>query len=334
VRFVVYLRRVIPALALIGATLVLAHSVSTHWLSTLIALVMWSCNAVAWNIASGYTGIFSLGHHVFFGVGAYTSTMLFLRAGVSPWIGMFLGGLLAALLGAAVGGVTFRYQIRGVFLGLTTLALGEVARSVAAGWNWIGGPVGLLLPMSNDPKNFIFIERLPYFYIAFAMLLTYLGIAWLIERSWFGYYLKAIREDEGAAEASGVNTYLYKTVALGISAGLTGMVGTFYAQYMLFIAPDVVFHFDVTLNMLLGVMVGGSGTLFGPVLGSSLFTALGEGLRNLPLAASARVAAGSKMVYAAILVITALYMPGGIVGWWQSRRSTRTPAREARPHAA
>lgn len=319
-----------------GLLIAFAHSDNNHWRSVLIVLLIMACNSVAWNLASGYAGVFSLGHHVFFGVGAYTSTMLFLKAGVTPWLGAGAAATMAAAFATAVALIAFRYRLTGVFFGLTTLALGEVARSLAAGWDWIGGPVGLLIPVKNDPANLVFTDRLPYFYIALALLLGFLVITWLVERSKFGYYLKAIREDENAAEASGVDSYRYKTAVMALSAALTGVMGTFYAQFMLFIAPDVVFQFDVMLNMMLGVMVGGPGTLLGPLVGSGLFGLLGELLRNLPFKASTQLASGSKVIYAIALILVSLYLPTGLVGLNLRRRAkaTQTSVEERRKHAA
>lgn len=313
-----------------------AHVSSNHWRSVLVVLLIMACNAVAWNLASGYAGVFSLGHHVFFGVGAYTSTMLFVKGGVSPWLGIWAAAAMSGLLATAVALIAFRYRLTGVFFGLTTLALGEVARSLAAAWNWIGGPVGLFIPVQNRPANFVFTDRMPYVYIALAMLLAFLAVTRLVERSKFGYYLKAIREDENAAEASGVDSYWCKTAVMALSGALTGMVGTLYSQFMLFISPEVVFTFDVMLNMMLGVMVGGPGTLLGPLVGSGLFGVLGELLRNLPFKASTQLAAGSKVIYAVVLVLVSLYLPTGLIGL-SLRRKAEAPessAEERQKHAA
>jgi branched-chain amino acid transport system permease protein len=323
--------------ALLATVLIgLANVANKQWLDVLILVIMAACNAIAWNIASGYAGVFSLGHHVFFGTGAYVSTMLFLQLGLTPWIGIFASGLFAATLGVVVALVGFRYRLTGVFFGLTTLALGEVARSVVTAWNWVGGPTGLFLPLRQDPANFLFKDsRMPYFYVVLFLFLSFLAITRLIERSKMGYYLKAIREDQNAAESSGVDTYKYKTLVMGVSAGLTGVMGTFYAQFMQFFDPNVVFRFDLQLDMMLGAMVGGPGTLFGPVIGSGLFGLLGELLRNLPFTASTKLAAGSKVFYAIVLIIVALYLPNGLISLrFRRKRPANAKPKEGTGHAA
>jgi branched-chain amino acid transport system permease protein len=306
-----------------------------QWLEVLILLVLTAANAVAWNLASGYAGVFSLGHHVFFGVGAYTSTMMFLKLGLTPWVGMFFSGATAALLGAVIALVTFRYKLTGVFFGLTTLALGEVAKSLVTSWQWVGGPAGLFLPLKDDAVNMLWrTSRLPYFYIALILLMAFLVITRLVDQSKFGYYLKATREDQNAAEASGVDTYKYKTLVMALSAGMAGVMGTFYAQSFQYFDPNVVFRFDLQLDMMLGTMVGGPGTLFGPILGSGLFGILGELLRNLPFKASTQLASGSKVVYAVILILVSLYLPSGLIGWRAKRKASATTGKGATSHAA
>jgi len=316
--------------AVIAGALVLfalGFVLNEHWLSVLIVMLFTACNALAWNLTFGYAGIFSLGHHVFFGVGSYISTLLFLKAGISPWIGMIAAALGAALIAVIVSLVGFRYKLSGVFFALFTMSLSLVMASVATGWPWLGGPAGLLLPLANDPANFMFFDRKPYLIIILVMLVAFIFITYFIDRSKFGYYLKAIREDEQAAEASGINAYLYKTLVMAISAAMTGMVGTFYAQFMLFIAPDVVFNFHIQLNMLLGVLIGGAGTIMGPLLGSGIFSLLSEFLRNLPVEGSAKISSASLMTYAVILMLIALYLPKGIV----SLRLTRKKSQEGDP---
>ena len=185
-------------------------------------------------------------------------------------------------------------------------------------WDFIKGPVGILLTMQHAPGDFFFLRREPYYFVALAMLAAMILVSLLLERSPLGQYFLAVREDEQAAEASGVDAYRYKTIAIGLSAALTAFAGSFYAQFYLYVSPDTVFIFEPQLTMMLGTMVGGAGTALGPVIGSMLFSGLGEALRNLPFFESTRqVVIGSKMVYAVLLIVVLIYLPGGLItlGW-------------------
>jgi branched-chain amino acid transport system permease protein len=273
-----------------------------------------------WNIAAGYAGLFSLGHAAFVGLGAYTSTLLFVRAGISPWFGALGGFVVAALFGAALGAIAFRYRIKGVFFAVLTLAAADICRGLAENWDWIEGPVGIFITMAQDPANMLFTSRAPYLYILLAMVLAMLWITWRLEHSRFGQSLLAIKEDEDAAEASGVDTYRCKILASALSGGLTALGGSFYAQFMLWISPDTVFSFEFTLNMMLGTMIGGAGTVLGPVFGSVLFSGISEIFRNLPFEETRYVNSAAKMIYAVILMGIMLYLPGGLMSL-MTRRS-------------
>ena len=281
----------------------------------LLAIYMVQC----WNLAAGYAGLFSLGHSVFVGIGAYTSTMLFTNAGISPWIGAFVGVGLAAAIGALMALVAFLYRIRGVAFAILTLGSMEVAKGLADNWDWISGSVGINLVLADDPGNMLFLSRTPYYYIILACVLALTAVTWRMEHSRFGQYLLAIREDEDAAEASGVDVRRYKILAMALSAGLTALSGTFYAQFYLYISPDTLFVFDHQLSMMLGAMVGGAGTILGPIIGSSVFSTIAELLRNLPFAESHYINSATKMFYSAVLIIVMIYLPGGILSIVSSR---------------
>jgi branched-chain amino acid transport system permease protein len=283
-------------------------------------LVLFSCYlAQCWNLVAGYAGQFSLGHTVFLATGAYTSTVLFRDYGISPWIGMWAGALLAAVLGAVLSAIAFWYNVRGVFFAVITLSSVEVFRGLFAGWDFLGGTSGIFLPSANDPENMNFLSRAPYYEIILAMvILAALGTLWL-ERSRFGQYLLALREDEDAAEASGVPTFRCKVIIIAISAAATALAGTFYAQFLLFVVPEALFSFDHVINMMLGTIVGGSGTVIGPIVGSLLFGLLGDVLRTLPLVNSREAASLVRVLYGLVLVVFVLRMPWGIVGLWRRR---------------
>lgn len=284
-----------------------------HILTALIVALHASYLALAWNVAAGYAGQFSLGHSLFYGIGAYASTMLYLKLGLTPWAGMFAGAAIAGVVGVLLALGVYRYNVRGIFFALVTLGAAEVAKGLADNWDWIKGPVGILLTMKAAPGEFFFLRREPYYYVALAMVVVMIVISLVLERSRLGQHFLAVREDEAAAEASGVDTYRAKTIAIGLSAALTAFAGSFYAQFYLYVSPETVFTFEPQLTMMLGTMVGGAGTALGPVLGSVLFSGLGEALRNLPFENTRQVVIGSKLVYAILLIVILIYLPGGLI---------------------
>ncbi|PYM18049.1 MAG: branched-chain amino acid ABC transporter permease [Candidatus Rokuibacteriota bacterium] len=284
-----------------------------HLLTAFIVALHAAYMALAWNVAAGYAGQFSLGHSLFYGIGAYASTMLYLKLGLTPWVGMFAGAALAGVVGVLLALGVYRYNVRGIFFALVTLGAAEVAKGLADNWHWIKGPVGILLTMKAAPAEFFFLRREPYYYVALAMVVAMVAISLVLERSRLGQHFLAVREDEAAAEASGVDTHRAKTVAIGLSAALTAFAGSFYAQFYLYVSPETVLTFEPQLTMMLGTMVGGAGTALGPVLGSVLFSGLGEALRNLPFENTRQVVIGSKLVYAILLIVILIYLPGGLI---------------------
>jgi branched-chain amino acid transport system permease protein len=266
--------------------------------------------ALAWNIAGGYAGLISFGHGAFFTIGAYASTILLLRTGLTPWIGLWIGALLAALCGAVLALVCAR--LRGPFFILSTLAFAEVVRIGALNWaSLTGGPEGLsILPVPNL-YQMVFASKTAYAALMLAYLLFAYAVTKMLEASRFGYYLFAIRDDEDAASAAGVNPLLTRTAAMTLSAFLTGIGGSLFAQYFLYLDPTFTASPELSFQFALLPAVGGLGTAVGPVLGSFLMTPLSELLRaNL-----GNSAAGLHLViYSAVLIVVMLYFPSGIAG--------------------
>jgi len=305
--------RLALGLVAVGAAAAVPLVAGQHILTALIVALHASYIALAWNVAAGYAGQFSLGHSLFYGIGAYASTMLYLKLGLTPWAGMFAGAAIAGVVGVLLARGVYRYNVRGIFFALVTLGAAEVAKGLADNWDWVKGPVGILLTMKAAPAEFFFLRREPYYYVALAMVVAMIVISLVLERSRLGQHFLAVREDEAAAEASGVDTYRAKTIAIGLSAALTAFAGSFYAQFYLYVSPETVFTFEPQLTMMLGTMVGGAGTALGPVLGSVLFSGLGEALRNLPFENTRQVVIGSKLVYAILLIVILIYLPGGLI---------------------
>ena len=311
-------------LALVAAAVLGPPFVSPYLVHILVLVLFFAFLGVAWNLLGGYAGQFSFGHAAFFGIGAYTSTLLLVRLGVSPWLGILAGGALAAAFGCFAGYLAFRYGLRGPYFALVTLAFAEMLRLVALNWTVVGGPMGILIPLprAGDALSRLqFADKLPYYYL----MLVLLGLAlWLnrtIERARLGHVLAAIRENEDAAEASGVDTLAAKLWAMAISAFLTALGGTFYAQYFSFIDPTIAFGPAVSVEILLRPIVGGPGTLMGPVLGSLVLTPLSELTRSL-----IRGRPGvDVMVYGAVLVAVITFLPGGLAGAWRRVRRRGIP---------
>jgi branched-chain amino acid transport system permease protein len=302
------------ALAVAAAALV-PPLLSPYVVHILVLVAFFGFLGAAWNVLGGYAGQFSFGHAAFFGIGAYTSTLLLVKAGVSPWLGLVAGGILAATFGCFAGYLAFRYGLRGPYFALVTLAFAEMLRLVAVNWMDVGGPMGILIPLPRDGDSLLrlqFREKLPYYYVILALLLGALALTRWIECSRLGLTLHAIRENEDAAEASGVDTLGAKLWAMGISSFLTAAGGTFYAQYFSFIDPTLTFGVSVSVEILLRPIVGGPGTLVGPLLGSLVLTPLSELTRWL-----IRARPGiDVMVYGAILVVVVTFLPRGLVGVW------------------
>lgn len=293
--------------------LVIPFFLSDYLLTVAVTGFMWAYLCVSWNLAFGFAGQFSLGHMLFWGIGGYTSSVLLVKFAISPWFGMFVGATIAAIVAFLMSRLILRYRIKGVYFALITLAFAEVVMGLAMNWDYIRGPTGILLPLTNSPKNMFFMERYPYYYIMLAFLIIGIFVSYLILKSKIGYYLVAIREDEEAAETSGVPTSRYKTLIFVISAFMAAFAGTFYAQFFLYISPEIMFGFHAQMAMLIGTMVGGAGTIFGPVLGSLVFSFLGELLKGLPIEHSRELVTIERMVWALILILVIFYLPGGLI---------------------
>jgi branched-chain amino acid transport system permease protein len=274
--------------------------------------------AVALDLLVGYGALISFGHAAFFGLGAYTSTLLFLHWGVSPWIGMLAGGLLAAGFGLFAGYLSFRYGLRGPYFSLVTLAFAEMLRVVAVNWKAVGSSLGLVVPnRGSAPALFLFAEKLPYYYVILTMAVGALVITRAMERSRMGYALAAIRENEDAAEAAGVDALSTKLSAMALSSFLTALGGTFYAQYFSYIDPSLTFGPAISIGGLLPAIVGGAGTVTGPLLGSFVLTPISELTR-----AALRGRAGADiMLYGLVLILVISFLPNGLVGWIRARRA-------------
>ncbi len=279
----------------------------------LIMSFLYGSLAVAWNILAGYCGQISLGHAVFFGIGAYTSTLLVARLGVTPWAGMLAGAALAVVVSQLIGYPVFR--LRGHYFAIATIAVGEIVQTLVINWDWAGGARGLVVPIKRPDSfmNFQFHQsKAVYYYIALGLLLLALGVTRWLERSRHGYYFRAIREDQDAAASLGVYVAGEKRRAIAASAALTALGGTFYAQYVLFIDPESVLPLSLSILICLVAVLGGVGTLWGPVLGAAVLVPLSEGTR-VWLGGTGK--ALDLLIYGALIMTIAAVQPAGLMGF-------------------
>jgi branched-chain amino acid transport system permease protein len=321
----------------IGALVVLPILIDHPYYREIIALIfLWSAMAGAWNIVGGYAGKFSLGHAAFFGVGAYTSGLLYVRLGISPWLGMIAGMILSVLLALFIGVVTLR--LKGKFFALCTIAFGQLIEIMAVYLRGVtGGSEGLLIPFNEGILNLTFSSKLTWVYIFCGLMLLVYGASRWIEKSALGYKLSALREDEDAAEALGVNTLWAKLASISISAALTSIGGSLFAQYFLWLEPSFCVALDLSVQFALYAIIGGMGTAIGPILGASLITPLQIFLRAVLGNAASGV---SMLIYGLILVIVVLFMPKGIavevgerIKNWSRKSHLKSTKREV-PHVA
>lgn len=306
--------RRLPLLLLAAALAVPLVVRSEYLIGTLTLIYFFAFVGQGWNILGGYAGQFSFGHALFFGIGAYTSSLLFLKAGLTPWVGMWCGAALAIGVGLLTGHLSFRFGLRGAYFALIMLAFAEIFRVAATNLDWVGGSFGILIPLrGHAPALFQFGDKRYFYYIILGMLAAACYGVRKLEGSRLGYQMAAIRENESAAEGLGVNAYRVKLAAMALSAGLTALGGTFYAQYFSYVDPGIGFGPANSIEILLRPIIGGAGTVWGPLLGSFLLGGLGEGTRGL-----VKTYAGVHlMIYGAILMVAVVFLPHGVMGWLQ-----------------
>jgi branched-chain amino acid transport system permease protein len=293
----------------VAVLLLLPAVLSSYAITVFIFIFFYAYLAQAWNILGGYAGQLSAGHAAFVGVGAYASALLAAHAGLTPWIGMFVGGALAALLGTVIGYLGFRFGLRGFYFVLLTVAFAEICRIVALNTEAVGGALGFYITFTGDPRQFQFQQNWAYYYVALGLMGAATLLVAGIERVRFGAYLIAIRQDESACEALGVDTFRYKMLAMVLSSFLTGVGGAFYAFYLFSLQPNAVFGIPLSVEIIIRVIVGGGGTVLGPVLGSFILSPLAELSRTYLTAGG--LTGAHLIVYGLLLVAVVLFVPQG-----------------------
>jgi branched-chain amino acid transport system permease protein len=276
----------------------------------MIMIFLFGLTGTAWNIIGGYAGQVSLGHSMFFGMGAYTSTLLNEWYNLTPWLGIWTGAIVAVILAVIVGWPCFK--LGGHYFAIATICISEVIHIVFLNWEKVGGAVGIYMQIREESLyNLQSISKIPYYYVIFAFLVAAILVTYILERSKVGYYLRAIKAEPDAARSLGVSITRYKMIAMVISAFFTAMAGTFYAQYVLYISPNNALLLMTSFQIALIAILGGTGTLFGPILGAFVL---------IPISEFSRVYMGGGgrgidlIVYGALIMVIAAIQPSGLMG--------------------
>jgi branched-chain amino acid transport system permease protein len=276
----------------------------------LIALV-----GQGWNVLGGYGGQYSFGHAAFFGTGAYVTAILQMRYGVNAWLGLVIGIAAGSLVGAVIGSLSFRSGLRGSYFALVTLAFAEVLRIIASVAPITGAGVGTLIKLDLRPEAFQFQSRAPFYWIILALVAVSLIIVKRLEGSRFGAYLVAVRENEDAARAVGIDVVTVKLLAMTLSAAITAAGGCFYAQYFLFLDAGIAYGPWISVEALLAPIIGGIGTPFGPLLGALVVKSLGEVTKLV----TGHAPGLDLVIYGCVLILVVAFAPRGIAGLLRRR---------------
>jgi branched-chain amino acid transport system permease protein len=316
-------------LALLALLWVAPWFVDRYVLSLMILMLYFAFVGQAWNIMMGLAGQLSLGHALYVGLGAYTAAALFQHFAVVPWLGMIAAVAVCVVAASFIGWLAFRFGIAGTYFALLTIAFAEFTRIGFDHFSWVGGSGGFFLKVvQQDRTDWLNLRGHPrmFYFLALALAtLAFLLTAWLM-RSRAGYYFRAIRDNEEAARAAGVDTFRYKMIAIQISAGLTALAGVFFAFYYNNLFPEQAFNMSRSIEIILAPIIGGIGTLFGPIIGAALLTLLSEGLTASLTALGVEAPGLKQILYGLALGLSIMFMPHGVwPGLARRLRLTREP---------
>jgi branched-chain amino acid transport system permease protein len=303
-------------LGVLAAILVaLPFMVGNYALSVATLILYFAYTGQAWNVMMGFAGQLSLGHALYVGVGAYTAGALFFHYGIGPWVGLWLAILLCVALGLLIGFLAFRFSISGVYFALLTIAFAEFTRIGFDHLDWTGGPGGMFLRVAQrdtwDLANFRG-PPLMYYYAMLFLAAGALALCFFLLRSKAGYYWQAIRENEEAAQALGINSFRWKMLAVAISSAMTAVSGVFFAFYYNNLFPEQIFHISRSIEIILGPVIGGVGTLFGPVLGAAVLTLLSDGITEGLALLGWEIPGIKQVFYGCVLLAVVMFLPNGI----------------------
>ncbi len=303
---------VVLGLALAGVLLVYPFLFTTPFAQHLIILILlYALMAQSWNVVAGLAGMISLGHVIFFGIGAYASTVLFVKYGLTPWIGLGAGMVLSALAAIAVGVPTLR--LSGHYFAIATLLIGSAVQIIVQRWEWVGAASGLYVPI-NRTAPWLTLQfhhsKVPYYYLALGAATLGYATVWLVRRSRLGFRLQAMRDDPEAAASLGIAVARHKVLAFMISAAMMSVAGTFYAQYVLVLDPERLLSTEISIIVVLMTVLGGSGTLWGPALGAAILIPLSEYSR-IWLGGTGRTL--DLVIYGVLILAVCMWRPNGIL---------------------
>jgi len=313
---------VIALVVLLAALLAAPWIVNDYLLTVLIVILYFAYTGQAWNIMMGFAGQLSLGHAIYAGLGAYVAAVLFTRYGIGPWLGFLAAVPVAAACGAIIGFLAFRFGVAGVYFAILTIAFAEFARIGFDHLPIVNASAGLFLPVAQLAHNDLWRLRgnpAMFYYVILAATVVAFILSHLLLRSRTGYFWLAIREDEEAARAAGIDTFRYKMYAVMISAAVTSFAGVFYAFFYNSLFPEDVFNISRSIEMILGPTIGGVGTLFGPILGAFVLTGLAESVTAAMTAFGIDLPGAKQIFYGICLLLVIVALPEGIWPWLARR---------------
>jgi branched-chain amino acid transport system permease protein len=301
--------------ALLAALLAVPWIVNDYLLTVLIIILYFAYAGQAWNIMMGFAGQLSLGHALYLGLGGYVSAVLFTQFGVGPWLGLLVAVPVAAACGAVIGFLAFRFGVAGVYFAILTIAFAEFARIGFDNWGFVNASSGLFLPVKQYAHNDLWHLRgdpAMFYYVILAATALLFVLCHVLLKSRVGYLWLAIREDEEAARAAGVNAFRYKMVAVMVSAAVTSFAGVFHAFFYNNLFPEQVFSISRSIEIILGPIIGGIGTLFGPILGAFILTGLAETLDSAMRAFGFDLPGATQVFYGICLLVVIAALPHGV----------------------
>jgi branched-chain amino acid transport system permease protein len=309
-------RRAAILLAVLLAVLLAAPWIVNDYLLTVLIIILYfAYTGQAWNIMMGFAGQLSLGHALYLGLGGYVAAMLFTQFGIAPWLGLLAAIPIAAASGAVIGFLAFRFRVAGVYFAILTIAFAEFARIGFDNWNYVNASSGLFLPVRQYAHNDAWRLRgdpTMFYYVILAATVAVFVLCHFLLRSRAGYFWLAIREDEQAARAAGINTFRYKMIAVMVSAAVTSFAGVFYAFFYNNLFPEQVFSIARSVEIILGPIIGGIGTLFGPILGAFVLTGLAETLNSAMTSFGIELPGARQVFYGICLLIVVVALPDGV----------------------
>lgn len=314
-------RRGFALLIVLAGVLLAAPAFANDYVIAVLTIVLFFAYlGQAWNVMMGFAGQLSLGHALYVGLGAYASAAIYVHFAINPWIGAVAAVVVSVAAGAVIGALGFRFSIRGVYFALLTIAFAEFTRILFDHIEWTGGTAGFFLPVSNrEESDLLNLRGTPemFYYLILAMTFAALALCRFVLAGRLGHYWRAIREDQEAAQSVGINVFRYKLYAVMLSAGLTSLGGVFYAFYYNNLFPESIFTISLSIELLLGPVIGGVGTLFGPILGAFILTPLGELLTLLT--EDLGLDGIKQLFYGLCVVLIVVFLPGGVWPWLSAR---------------